>query len=153
MFRSQREPDPFVAGGRLKPWLCTGHFVVSVYVPLAVAFYDSFLFIVEPESLVHNGPVRGMRAGSRCLSRLLRPSPTSSLCVFFLLFLPRRNGTTVSKRETDASRDEKSTRRGPLVVKSFFWLTVTRAGRCLSFNEFASSDLSASPRSVTDLSD
>lgn len=80
----------------------------------------------------------------------LQPRP----CVFFsLLFLPRRNGTTVSKRETDASRDEKSTRRGPLVVKSFFWLTVTRAGRCLSFNEFASSDLSASPRSVTDLSD
>lgn len=92
-------------------WLCTGHFVVSVYVPLAVAFYDSFLFIVEPESLVHNGPVRGMRAGSRCLSRLFRPSPTSSLCVFFFFSFYHEETGRPSRNEK-RTRAEMKNRRG-----------------------------------------
>lgn len=81
----------------------------------------------------------------------LQPRP----CVFFFLFSFYHEETGRPSRNEKRTRAEMKNRRGgaPLVVKSFFWLTVTRAGRCLSFNEFASSDLSASPRSVTDLSD
>lgn len=70
MFRSQRGPDPFVGEGRLESLLHGPfrRFVLSLFLfPLSPsAFYDSFLFIVEPESLVHNDPVRGMRAWNRC---------------------------------------------------------------------------------------
>ena len=94
--------------------------------PLPSVFYDSFLFIVEPESLVHNGPVRGMRASNRCSSHPLGPSIR---VWFFLPFLPSRD----ERRENQVStagerrmRDEKSTLPPPLFfVKSFFWLTVT----------------------------
>lgn len=108
---------------------CTSHFVVSLSLslsPLPSVFYDSFLFIVEPESLVHNGPVRGMRASNRCSSHPLGPSIR---VWFFLPFLPSRD----ERRENQVStagerrmRDEKSTLPPPLFfVKSFFWLTVT----------------------------
>lgn len=129
MFRSQRGPDPFVGEGRLESLLHGPfrRFVLSLSLsPLPSVFYDSFLFIVEPESLVHNGPVRGMRASNRCSSHPLGPSIR---VWFFLPFLPSRD----ERRENQVStagerrmRDEKSTLPPPLFfVKSFFWLTVT----------------------------
>lgn len=85
------------------------------------AFYDSFLFIVEPESLVHNGPVRGMRAWNRCSSHPLRPSIRVSLLLSSLPPVENRVSTNDDEWERERERDEKSTLRLPsLFVKSFF---------------------------------
>ena len=165
MFRSQREPDPFVivAGrgrGAGAVWLCTGHFVVfSPRSPRSsLPFMISFLFIVEPESLVHNGPVRGMRASTRCLSlfaSLAAPPFLSSR------FLPRRNEKRLASQSgvTDAGQkwkiDAERGCMGPhrLVVRNrsfsffsfFFFFPRTK---CLSFDELASSDLFRLSRSM-----
>lgn len=161
MFRSQRGPDPFVGEGRLESLLHGPfrRFVLSLPLSPPSAFYDSFLFIVEPESLVHNGPVRGMRASNRCSSHPLGPSIRVSLLLSSLPPVERRRENQVSRRrerETDG-RIEMKNRRCPLLpslffVKSFFWLTVTNE-RCLSFNwisiqrPFLSAPLPISPLS------
>lgn len=124
MFRSQRGPDPFVGEGRLESLLHGPfrRFVLSLPLSPPSAFYDSFLFIVEPESLVHNGPVRGMRASNRCSS----PSSWSLHPCLAASFFPssRRETTresslsTAGERDGWADRDEKSTLPPPSL--SFF---------------------------------
>lgn len=162
MFRSQREPDPFVTVGggegssRVAVHGPFRRFLSSFSCSSSLPFMISFLFIVEPESLVHNGPVRGMRASTRCLSpcpppRLSRRPPR------FLSsrFLPRRNEKRLVSQsgETDAGRNEKSTPRGmgggpssSRRSKSFFFFFFRT--KYLSFDELASSDLFRPSRSM-----
>lgn len=136
MFRSQRGPDPFVGEGRLESLLHGPfrRFVFSLSFLFLSAFYDSFLFIVEPESLVHNGPVRGMRAWNRCSS--LHP------CVSLLLS-SLRVPSSLDERRRERKREMKNRRcpSPPFLWNRFFRATVTE--RCLSFDELASSDLFA----------
>lgn len=82
-FDHKRGPDPFVARRRRLD-LCLQRAISLFLVVPPLPFMISFLFIVEPESLPHNGPVRAV-----CGLRIARSSRSSSLGPFFLL--PRRN--------------------------------------------------------------
>lgn len=97
-FGHKREPQtplsPVVEGSKVA---ATGHFVVPRRPSVVVAFYDSFLFIVEPESLVHNGPVRAV-----CGLGVAAPSSSLQQPRFFHLWTRREERRGETEKSTGA---------------------------------------------------